>query len=482
VATIRVLTVTLCLAAAIGCSGGRQDGSSGGGYFGELIGTSPDHAAGSGGEAAGEGQGGDETSSAEPVDETRERSPAARLEPGKLRYAGAFRLPGEFGWGARGASFRPGAGQGTLLVTGFELPRTPAGRECTGPGPGCVALFGEVRIPAPVKGRRFEQLPEAELVRPVVGFDGGRVRQLSEFAWVSDLEYVPAQGSRQRSDLLYGSLNLWYAEGERGERTFPTIWVAGLDGRGPRGLFHVGRQGDAVFHGRKAGDYLFRVPRWYADRYLGGRILVTGRARGTPADGREAVTTRGGSQGPTLFAFHPVADGATGGDLDALPMLYYRTKFPACAGPNVGDGARCDFPGYTMCDLWDGASFVEGGSGRAILLGGLKGQGPNCYDEPPVECHDPCSTDHGYHCHPYERQVLFYDADEIGRAARGEVRPWTVLPYAVWRPAELLGRGRACFGLGGMTFDPATRRLFVVERGLGGAEENAAAVHVWLAE
>lgn len=480
-ATIRVLAILGSVVACFGCSScGRHDrsagGGAGGGGFGELIGTSADGArARDGGAAQGDGGSG--------AQEAVEGSPEARLEPGRLRYHGAFRLPGEFGWGARGASFRPGPGGGTLLVTGFELPRTPRGQECSGPGSGCVALFGEVRIPEPARGRRFDQLPEAELARPLSGFDGGRVRELSEFAWVSGIELVPALGSRQRADRIYGSLDLWYAEGERGERTFPTIWSAAPDGSDPRGLFHVGRQGDQVFHGRKAGDYLFRVPRWYADRYLGGRILVTGRARGTPADGREAVTTRGGSQGPTLFAFRPVEDGRASGDLDAIPILYYRTRFPACAGPNVGDPERCDFPGYTMCDLWDGASFVEGRSGRAILLGGLKGRGPNCYDEPPVECHDPCSSDHGYHCQPYERQVLFYDVDELGRAARGEVQPWTVLPYAVWQPSELLQqRGQVCVGLGGMTFDPATRRLFVIERGLGGPDENAAAVHVWTAD
>ena len=68
-------------------------------------------------------------------------------------------------------------------------------------------------------------------------------------------------------------------------------------------------------------------------------------------------------------------------------MLYYRVKFPGCAGPNVGDPSVCDYPGFTMCDEWTGGAFVESGEKRAIILLGYKGLGGNCYDEPPVVCH-----------------------------------------------------------------------------------------------
>ena len=160
-------------------------------------------------------------------------------------------------------------------------------------------------------------------------------------------------------------------------------------------------------------------------------------------------------------------------------MLYYRVSFPGCGGPNVGDPAECDFPGFTMCDEWTGGAFVDDGTRRAILLLGYKGLGPNCYDEPPVECNDPCSDSHGYHCQPYERQVIFYDVESLGRSALGEQNPWVVVPYSVWRPAEFYLGGNPCWNVGGMVFDPNSRRLFMVERGLGDNETNAAVVHVW---
>lgn len=341
--------------------------------------------------------------------------PARQLQSSDFTYQGAFRLPPDFDWGAQGMSYYPGgdSDNGSLLVTGFELLSDPAhpGESCWNEAWNCYAFFGEVAIPTPTVQANWEDLPEAVLVTPMTDFDGGLASSVHrEYVFVSGLEYVPRQGS-QTSDKLYGSINLWYAEGVAGEDTFPTIWFSNLDGTGARGMFHVGPH-VAPYHGRKTGCYLFSVPTWYADQYLGGRTLITGRSRGTPATAFEEITTNGGSQGPTLFAFHPWDSDNPTGDLDALPVLYYRVQFPGCAGPNVGDPSVCDYPGYTMCDDWTGGAFLESGEKQAIILMGYKGLGENCYDEPPVVCNDPCFDSHGYHCYPYERQVIFYDVEQ----------------------------------------------------------------------
>jgi hypothetical protein len=75
--------------------------------------------------------------------------------------------------------------------------------------------------------------------------------------------------------------------------------------------------------------------------------------------------------------------------------------------------------------------------------------------------------------------VLLYDTEALGRAAQGEIDPWSILPYAVWEPEELLLPNPSCSNMGGMAFDPEGGRLFIVERGLGGTDWNAAVVHVW---
>ena len=408
------------------------------------------------------------------------RDPGQRLQPADFTYEGAFRLPDDFNWGALGMSFVPegDGGAGSLLVTGFEALYDPAhpGEACWDPSWDCYAFYGEVAIPSPAVESNWENLPQAALLSDMTAFDGGLVSTVHrEYVHVSGIERVPQRGS-QTSDKVYGSINLWYAEGVAGEDTFPTVWFSDPDGTDAQGMFHVGPE-VSPYHGRKMGAYLFPVPTWYADQYLGGRTLITGRSRGTPV-GSEEITIAGGSQGPTLFAFHPFDTDSPTGNLDALPVLYYRVKFPACAGPNVGDPAECDYPGYTMCDDWTGGAFVDDGANRAIMLLGYKGLGDNCYDEPPVECNDPCSDDHGYHCDPYERQVIFYDVDELGQSALGLQDPWTVLPYTIWTPAEFYLDSNPCWNMGGMAFDTESGRLYMAERGLGG-DTNAIVVHVW---
>jgi len=380
-------------------------------------------------------------------------SHAARLAPGNLAYQGAFRLSGEFNWGARGMVYYPqgNGGAGSLLIIGSDLNQ---------------AEFAHVEIPQPIISRDYGSLPVARLLSGMINFDGNIVESVSpDTAFASGIACVPRRGS-QGSDKLYGSIDQWYGVVDD---THPTIWFSEMDGSNPRGPYHVGPAA-LPYHGNKAGDFLFAVPQGYADQYLGGRILVTGKTRGA----------FNGSMGPTLFAFHPWSEENPVGHTDAVPMLWYRIRYPECAGPNVGDKALCDYPGFTMCDKWEGGGFVESGANRAILLLGIKGLGSNYYGEPPSGA---CLDSKGYHCDPYQRQVVFYDVDELGQVALGQRDPWTVVPYAVWIPQEFLLNGSdgvSCGQTGDLTVDAAGKWVFMIEKGFGGhLNENAAAVHIW---
>ena len=68
---------------------------------------------------------------------------------------------------------------------------------------------------------------------------------------------------------------------------------------------------------------------------------------------------------------------------------------------------------------------------------------------------------------------------ELGYSALGNQDPWVVLPYVIWRPTQFYLRDNPCWNMGGMTFDAASGRLFMVERGLGPSETNATVLHVW---
>ena len=425
--------------------------------------------------------------------------PANRLMPENFVYQGRFRLPDDFAWGALGLSYYPDGdgGSGSLFVTGFQGLLDGNSEPCYEGSTGCNGYFAEVSIPAPGSAENWEDLPMAAFLQEMAVFDGGLVQTVHEaYSFVSDIAYVPAQGS-QSSAKLYGSLDEWYPEGSFGDATFPTIWFSELDGTNARGVFHVGPE-EPPYHGRKMGSYLFTVPQNYADQYLGGRTLITGRARGTPladtpgADAEGSIA--GGSQGPALFAFRAWDSDDASGNLDALPMLYYRVKYPGCAGPDIGVGGEptdCDLPGFSMCDDWTGGAFIQAGDRAAIAIAGLKGT-TNCYycgdpeddsecelDPLPGECDLYCNESRGFHCGPYTRQVLLYDTEELGRVAMGEADPWSVLPYAVWEPGELILPNPCCWNMGGMAFDMENGRVFITERGLGEGEMNAAVVHVW---
>lgn len=397
----------------------------------------------------------DDMTSYLPIVETawEQDDPAStRLQPADLVYQGAFALPDDFGYGAEGISYYPegDAGSGALFVTGHV--NQPA-------------VFAVADLPAPVIEDNWEALPMANMLTDMNSFDGNLIEEQldSGTTYAGGIEYVPAAGD-QTGDKLYGSADWWYAV--TGE-SFPTVWMAELDGSDPRGLFHVGPW-EFPYHGNRIGDYLFTLPDWYADQYLGGRNLVSGKSRGA----------FGGSMGPTLFAFRPWEVENPGGDLDAVPMLWYRELYPECAGPNLGDKSKCDYPDFTMCDEWTGGAFVEVGESRAVLIYGVKGLGGNDYGAPSSP--DACSMYQGYHCDPFERQVTFYDIDELAAVASGARDAWTVVPYAIWRPDELLlgdENGHTCGGTGGMAVDAAGQRLFVVEKGFGG--NNGAVVHVW---
>jgi len=387
--------------------------------------------------------------------------PSDHLQPSDLTYQGAFRLPSDCNWGSRGLSYYPAGngGLGSLLVTGFDQ-NAPE--------------FAQVSIPEPTTPANWQDLPEAIMLTSMTNFDGGLLSQydteyesFSEHTVVSGIAYVPQRGS-QTSDKIYGSIDFWYGVIDE---SHPTIWFAEIDGSNARGLYHVGPW-MLPYHGNKSGDYIFSVPQWYADMYLDRRTLVTGKTRGA----------FNGSQGPTLFAFRPWDSENPSGDLDAVPMLWYNIFYPDCAGPNVGDKANCDYPDFTMCDKWEGGGFVESGEKRAILLLGIKGLGDNTYGTPPPPT-NACEDSQGYHCDPYERQVIFYDVDELGEVAQGTRDAWSVVPYLIWQPEEFyLGDAerQTCGEVGSMFSDIEGNRLFMIEKGFGGhTNENAAIVHIW---
>ncbi|HSW45527.1 MAG TPA: hypothetical protein VLM89_08145, partial [Phycisphaerae bacterium] len=160
--------ILICLLAVVICSGlgcknqtpgtGGSADSGGGSTGGGAGGTGGDGASGGGSSSAPAGG----------------SNPTERLQPTDFTYLGAFRLPDEFNWGARGLSFYPDGdgGTGSLLVTGFELPQDPAhpGESCWDPAWHCNAYFSQVTIPTPTVEANSDDLPQATIVGSMTNF------------------------------------------------------------------------------------------------------------------------------------------------------------------------------------------------------------------------------------------------------------------------------------------------------------------------
>lgn len=119
-----------------------------------------------------------------------------------------------------------------------------------------------------------------------------------------------------------------------------------------------------------------------------------------------------------------------------------------------------------------GLAFPPGS--RSILFIGRHGVGPYCYDTAEA-CGDPFDAYKGPHAQPYVHQVWAYDALDLLKVRRGELQPWEVHPYAVWRLPEMDQSGAA--SIAGATYDPVLGRLYVTE--IFGEDANGHRVHVY---
>jgi hypothetical protein len=168
------------------------------------------------------------------------------------------------------------------------------------------------------------------------------------------------------------------------------------------------------------------------------------------------------SFGPAAFAFDPALVGQA--SVPAVPLLYYDILHPTL-GP--WDGSNTNFGATTTVT---GVVIVPGT--RSALFFGRNGLGAYCYGEGTADqalaestigfCYDPTNSSKGQHGYPYRYQVWAYDLNDFAAVKAGTKQPWDVLPYGVW-PLELPLPNRDA--LGGTTFDPATKTIYVSQQG-----------------
>ncbi len=380
------------------------------------------------------------------------------IQPSDFDYLGAFRLPDgppEIGW----------------EWSGSALTYYPAG-DTAGPEDGFPgSLFGtghewnqyvaEIGIPAPVDSaaKGLEALNTAETLQEFADIRAGLFPAL-EMPRVG-LEYLPAQGDQDNGKLYFA----WAAHLDEGASLASHGWC-GLDlgNPGTAGLWRIGDYVNYV-----TGDYLFVIPSAWADAYVGGKSLATGRYR----DGGQ------GAQGPSLFAIAPWQQGnppAPGSTLPAIPLLLYG---------NVYSEGSAQLNGYHHSDEWSGAAWLTAGDRAAVVFVGTKGTGECWYgcsdgtiwpDEPPFP---PECPERGWWSSGFVGQMLFYDPSNLAAVAQGRLQASDPQPYATMEIDQHLYHvttGQQKSHVGAVAFDRQRGLLYVMEPL---ADGDKSLVHVW---
>jgi hypothetical protein len=385
-------------------------------------------------------------------------APSQPLQPSDLVYRGAFRLPDlgtGLGWEWSGAAL-------TYFPDG-----DPHGADDGFPG----SLFGtghdwyqevsEISIPVPVISpeKKLDALNIATTLQELADLTDGLFGELEIPR--AGLEYLPAQGS-QITGKLYFARAAHMGEGD----TLPTHGWCELTiaDSASAGLWRIGDWPNYV-----TGDYLFAVPRSWADRHTPGQYLVTGRFR----DGGQSA------QGPALFTIGPWNHGNPpphGTTLAATPLLIY-PAYPA---------EQDVYPDYHHSDEWTGGAWLTAGTRSAVVLAGSKGIGDcwyGCSDgrvwEPPYP--DDCD-DRGWWSTTFDPQIIFYDPADLAAVADGSAEPWSPQPYARLSLEEQLfhrlpdpHKER----LGAVAYDRDNGLLYVLEPLV---DNDRPIVHVWQIE
>ncbi|MFO7945908.1 MAG: hypothetical protein R6V19_03750 [Armatimonadota bacterium] len=389
--------------------------------------------------------------------------PAGLLRPSDLTYLGAFRLPepsGSSSWEYSGAAMTcyPGGDP--------EGPDDGFPGSIYGAGHDWDMHISEISIPVPVISptNNPADLNRAQTLQPFTDVRGGvgNLDVLGEIIRVG-IAYLPPQDSQ-------GSAKLHLCWGqhfqEDAERVASHMWC-NLDLSGSRGAWWV--DGYSPY---SVNDYMFEIPRAWADAYTPGMRLATGRFRDGGWSG----------QGPCLFAIGPWNHGNPPPNntvMDAVPLLLYSsTATDAPPYHTLQD--------YHHADEWSGGAWLSTDTASAVVFVGTKGEGDCWYglpdgtvwpDEPPYP--DDPTGQRGWWSSRFAGQMLFYDPSELAAAARGPRQPYEPQPYTTMDLDGVLyhiGGAQQKHHVRACAFDREHALLYLFEP-LADGERSL--VHVW---
>ena len=423
-------------------------------------------------------------------------------------YLGAFLLPGNgerpdtFAYGGSAITYNPNGDPdggndgftGSLFVMGH--PRLPYGELPDG------NKVAEVSIPVPVINKSTDSLNTASFIQEFSNIAEGFFTALDE---------LPRTAMQYFEHPVYGeSIHLAWGQHfqEEPQYQIPSHASFSPDLSNPdlHGTWYIGNQ--SLY---SVNNYLFDNPVSWADAYLDGFYLATGRFRDGGWSG----------MGPALFAYSPWVDKngslpEEGTHLKEKTLLLYESTL------NNENIENC-LDNYQHPDEWEGAAWITTKSGKAaVLFAGTKGTGDKYWygflnpDNPQKPCIEeemlgqftlcrqsngsPCSqedlkecADHtserGWWSSSFSAQFLLYDPVELTRVAASQMQPREPQPYEIiaidsnlfLNPSgteeDMLGTDvQRRYRIGGITFDRTNSILYVLELF---ADDAKPVVHVW---
>lgn len=337
-----------------------------------------------------------------------------RLQASDIRYLGSSVVP---------SSCAPGGGTAQALTfSSGGLGLGPTGLILNGHDQ-ASGIIAQISKPEP--GKAATLLTPCYQVPNLASVDGGAQTKIGGALWY---------GGR----LIHSAYSYYDADGNAWlSHAATTIHPNGTLSTSP--WQQVGQLG-----GGYVGGYMGLIPQeWQA--LLGGPAF-TGQCC-------LSIISRTNA-GPSFAVFDPARIGTTSGVVPAQPLLYYPLSNPI-ADPNVQN------PYFTFADVGGGVAFPAGT--RSVLFISRHGQGPSCYGDA-APCGDPAGQYKGFHTYPYVYQVTAFDALDLVAVKNGQTQPYDVRPYATWTLPGITSTTASLPDSGGVTYDPTTKRLYLMTR------------------
>lgn len=397
---------------------------------------------------------------------------AESIQPEDLKYQGAFRLPDGPGW----------------EYSGYAMTYYPGG-DVMGPKdgyPGSLYVLGhdhyqivaEINIPKPVisNDKNLGILNKATVLQEFHDITGGVFGALEIPR--AGLEYLAEQDSQ-----ITGKLHFCW--GQHFQEHASTHGWSEIDLSKPQ---TAGPWVFGDFSNYVTNDYLFEIPRDWADANTPGQYLATGRFR----DGHWS------GQGPTLFAYGPWNDGnppPPGNVLEAItPLLLYGVQEPGAIEIANSDNMKMKW--FAEADEWSGGAWLTAKEKSAVVFAGTKALGKNWYgfsngvvwpidvDENTVYPEVPPwpYDERGWWSENIEAQIIFYNSSDLAATAKGTMKSFEPQPYASMALDSFLfdpgfnPEQTKRYLLGAVSFDREHGYLYIIERR---ADEGKSLVHVW---